>query len=79
MAVPVEDGLEELMLQMGKWNLEVAVVGGVVMMMGRKKCGARVTMARKEVPSEVGRAVPELMLRARRMDLPLVNKSSVIC
>lgn len=62
------------MLRMGKWNLEVAAAGGSVKMMGRKKCGARVPMDRKEAPSEVGRAVPERTLRARRMDLPLSTK-----
>jgi hypothetical protein len=64
---------------MGKWNLEVAVVGGFVMMMGRKKGGAREIMDRKEAPSEVGRVVQVLTLRERRMDLPLSTKPSATC
>lgn len=62
------------MSQMGKWDLEVAVVGGFVMMMGRKKGGAREIMERKGAPSEVGSAVLGRTLRVRRMDLPLSTK-----
>lgn len=54
------------------------MVGGFVMMMGRKKGEARrarETMVRKEAPSEVGKVVQARTLRERRMDLPLSTKT----